>query len=336
MQLRIVSVIGIATLCGLHTLAEPTEPYRIDLFWENDGTVLKPNWQSDRHYSNGAGFAFTYQPQWADDLADGLGLAANGTAAGFIAAQEIYTPNDILRTVPETDDRPYTGYLRGGLFWQRERQNQLDHVQLDLGIIGDSSLAEETQLEVHRIFDADRPNGWDYQQPDYIAANLTYRRTARIDLPALPLGESSPDWQLLPYGEVLAGSVYVTAGLGGTVRIGWNLPNDFGPSRLDAPGSFTAVPERNSGLSVYGFARGEGRYVAWNALLARDIDRSGGQDITPKEFVAEGELGVALAYRWDATEIELAYSQTYLTHEFEEQRQEDGFGRVALRIISPF
>ncbi len=319
----------------LETPAE-VAPYRIDVFWENDGTVLKPQWQSDRHYTNGVGLGFTHQPQWADDLAAGLGLSADGTAAGFLLSQEIYTPNDIIAPVPEVGDRPYTGYLYGGVFWQRERADQLDHVQLNLGVIGDSSLAEETQLEVHRVFEADRPNGWDYQQPDYIAANITYRRTARFNLPPLPGGDHAPSAHLLPYGEVNAGTVHINAALGGTVRVGWNLPDDFGPSRLDAPGSFTASPQRSTRWSIYGFGRGEARYVAWNALVERDIGRAPEPDITPKEFVAEGELGLAVGYRWDATELELAYSQVFLTHEFEEQKQQNGFGRLALSIVCPF
>ena len=76
-----------------------SRPWRLTFHWDNDGSVIKLNHNTDRHYTNGARITFDYQPQWAADIArnwfkiapDEHGELA--TAGGFVLGQNIYTPD---------------------------------------------------------------------------------------------------------------------------------------------------------------------------------------------------------------------------------------------------
>ncbi len=144
---------GIEAAPDLLTSAETFKPVSLTLFFENDGTFVRPNRGSDRHYTSGQGFHLASPLDPVTDTDDSR-RSLNRDAIGFVLVQQIYAPEDITDPNPPPDDRPYAGYLYGGLFYQRQSYNPdgidtLDHVQLDLGVVGPSSLAEQSQSEVH-------------------------------------------------------------------------------------------------------------------------------------------------------------------------------------------
>ncbi|BAM05414.1 lipid A deacylase LpxR family protein [Phycisphaera mikurensis] len=311
--------------------------YRFQVLFDNDGAFVKPNELEDRHYTNGAALALSVQNDGIERFVRGLGLPVDGAAAGFIFAQEMYAPEDLWRVRPDPDDQPYAGYLYGRLFLQRERDGWLDHLQLDLGVVGPSSLAEQTQGFVHRNISGDEPFGWDSQLGDELAANLTLRRSVRLDvLGASGRGSVGSDRaglgvELIPYGEVRVGTVHRDATLGGLVRIGWNLPDDFGPAHVRDPGSFTGRPPRR-GWSVYGYAGAAARYVQWNTFLDGNYARDPSPSVTPEPLVGIFRGGFAVAHTGERLRLELTYGQQFFTHELKGQEDADGIGRLGLSL----
>lgn len=312
-----------------------TTPLRVSFYWENDGAVaLKPNHNTDRHYTSGVGLSLTYQIKGAELGEDNA--APEGSAWGLLAGHEIYTPDNLLANPPDAQDRPYAGYAYLGGFWQRQQGDHLDHLQLNLGVVGPSARGEEVQTWVHDTFTGDDPQGWDNQLADEFAAQFTYRHKYRHKLPGFDPRQTDWDHQIIPYAALNLGTVERSAEAGAIYRLGFKLPDDFGPDQLHDIGSFTASPELEPGWSAYGFARVSGRYVEWNTFLEGSYAEDPSPSVSAEPWVGEGQVGVAVAYRGPHCQVELVYGQTYLTREFEEQDDDNGYGGLTLRWSSSF
>lgn len=322
-------------------------PWSLTALWENDGTFMRPV-GSDRHYTNGMMLTLAHQPKWADNLADALDLEYDATAAGYLVGQLMFTPRDLTRVNPDPNDRPYAGYLFGGVYWQREHDEALDHVQLDLGVVGPSSLAGDLQQATHNTLEGDDPRGWDAQIEDTFAYQLTYRRKWRVALNGAASASEQPrqglaalDWQLLPQLGFGLGNVYRQAEAGATLRFGMNMPDDFGPARIADLGSATALstnlvqaaarPE-DGWWSWYLFGRAGARAVQHNIFLDGP-DGEGGPAVDSEPLVGELSAGfVGRARLGDQSFLRLEYTQTLLSHEFEGQSELDGYATLILAI----
>ena len=312
--------------------------YRVQVLFENDGSFVKPNDLEDRHYTNGAALDFAFKSGTLQGWVDALGLKNDGTAAGVFIAHEIYTPEDLSLRDPDPDDRPYAGYLYGGLYAQREVDDWLDHLQLNLGVVGPSSLAEQVQTTIHDNFSGEDPLGWDAQLGDELAVNVVYRRTLRLDAADFGLpGARAGGWnaQLLPQGELRLGTTHRDATLGALIRVGWKLPDDFGPSQVRDPGSFTGTGIQ-PGWSAYVFGGAAARYVQWNTFLQGNYRRDPSPSVDPEPLIGMFRGGVAVGYSGNRWQAELGYAQSFRTREFRGQPDADGIGQVQLSLAWGF
>ncbi|QNN21629.1 lipid A deacylase LpxR family protein [Planctomycetales bacterium ZRK34] len=322
----------------LLTLALPAvadEPWALHLYVENDGAFIKPNNNTDRHYTHGTKITFTHQPDFADSLADcldsfyPLGPAAErATAFGYSFGQNIYTPANITASVPDPDDRPYAGWLYGGAFLQRSVADTMDYLDLTIGILGPSSQADDSQKIVHEIVDAAKPEGWDHQVPDEVGFNITYQRHWKLPL-LNAVDEDGHAYlfgaELLPQAGFTLGTMNRHVNAGATLRAGWNLPNDFGPPRLEEPADATHLPTDGGKLSLYGFVRLEGRLVEHDAFIEGATFRdSPGRSAEPAVGIVQVGV-VATLYKF-----EFGYSQTFLTEQFDRQHGSDAYGAFTL------
>jgi lipid A 3-O-deacylase len=321
-----------------------TDIANISLYFENDGTFVRPG-GTDKHYTSGEGFSVAYQPQWARTIANVIpSFGDNYTrfAVGSIFAQDIYTPADYNIPVPDRNDRPYAGYLYAGPFLQRSTaytptKNVAweEHFELDLGMVGHDSIADSTQKGVHSLFGANYPRGWVYQVPDEFEFDPRYERRykIRLDLPQWDM-DTHDDWgiELLPDAGLRAGTLqrYLNADLG--IRIGFNLPDDFGPGRFDDVADFTA-PAYTHDFGFYVFARGGGRLVEHNVLLQGPNFSSYDRGVGIEPFFVELQGGVAIQF---LRLFQLTYSQTLTSEEFRGQAGPDAYGSLQLSISFAF
>lgn len=337
-------------------LPEATRPYALTLYWENDGQLFKWNNPTDRYYTNGVGLSVAFTADWVEALARHMPFAEQfgpaQTAAGLVMAQQIFTPQDINSPATPPDDRPYVGHLWGGAFWQRQGEAghgvaTLDHFQLDLGIVGPSSLAEDAQTWIHERFEIDVPRGWDDQLRDEPTLQLTLRKKWRADLlgagstttlqapdEGFLLGPGTVGVQLLPELGATLGNAYRWVEGGATLRVGWNLPDDFGPGRLTNVASATGRGARR-GLSLYGFVRLTGRAVEHDLTVEGNTWRDG-VERQAEPLVGEFEWGAVLAYAWRSWSVAAGYSQTFQTRTFDTQQGSDAWGAYTLTITGWF
>ncbi|MBL9187074.1 MAG: lipid A deacylase LpxR family protein [Opitutaceae bacterium] len=305
------------------------------VYFENDTFA-----GTDRHYTNGVKFSWLSadltgwgQTGWRQAFLEALPFVNRSDGQkniGFAFGQNIYTPNDVRVTNPDPTDRPYAGWSYLELAFVSKTLNVADTFALQAGVIGPHSLAEDSQRIVHQWNGSVRPRGWDYQLRDEIGVNLAYERRWRLYGRALvqTLGVD-----LVPHAGVSLGNVQTYANAGGTLRLGLNLPSDFGV-QLARPGSVGGGPtddldprvalDRNLSLFVFGAA--DGRAVARDIFLDGNTFRAS-RSVDKEPFVADLTAGVGLiAGPW-----QLTYTQVWRTKEFKTQRNNwTNFGSITL------
>jgi lipid A 3-O-deacylase len=292
---------------------------------------------TDREYTNGvqvgstsatvesfddAGFAPSLR--WANDKLRRLqpkGFEENNVT--WTVGQRMFTPKERFEE-PDPRDRPYAGLLFAGLTYNGRDQHSLRSTSLDVGIVGPSALAEQTQNRVHEAAGVDQFLGWDHQLNDEPVFRILHERFRRWDIqPARRFGDVTAH-----YGGSI-GNLATFANAGAELRIGKNLPDNFGTATTLAYGQDTA-PTRWRGSpsrpSIHGFVAVDARVVLHDITLDGNTWRDSAS-VEREPYVAEIALGVALTWReWQAT-----LGTVYRTKEYETQEREASFGTLTFR-----
>ena len=289
----------------------------------------------DRYYTNGFRIGWTRSeervPPWLRSVADFLPFFVEREEPGRLKAavhlgQNMYTPEDIERTTPDPDDRPYAGWLYFVVGIASERDNRIDRLQLNVGVVGPASLADKTQAEIHRVTGSPRPQAWDTQLNDEPALMLSYERQWRTWV-----GTAGDGWGLdvTPHVGGAVGNVFTKLNTGLTLRAGRNLPTDWGPPRIQPalPGSGVFRPRADFGW--YAFAGFDGRAVARDIFLdGNTFEDSRSADKRP--FVGELQVGGAVNI---GRRLRLTYTHVFPTREFRGQEGTQDFGAIAGSMV---
>jgi lipid A 3-O-deacylase len=307
----------------------------LTLYFENDIVT-----GTDEHYTNGLKASWQSadliewgQVGWRERFVECLPFVNRRDGQkniGFALGQNIYTPRDITRVVPDPNDRPYAGWAYAEVAFVSKTRSVSDTIAIQVGLIGPHSLAEDAQRLAHRWTDNLEPHGWDYQLRDELGVNVVYERRWRLYARSL---YQTVGIDLLPHVGVSLGNVQTYANAGGTLRVGLNLPSDFGV-QLARPGSVGGTPtddldprvalDRN--LSVFLLGAADGRAVARDIFLDGNTFRAS-RSVNKEPFVADLTAGIGvIAGPW-----QLTYTQVWRTREFETQRgRYNRFGSVTL------
>ncbi len=303
---------------------EPQEPPgTLSLVLENDSIA-----HTDRNYTNGARLSWVGAPggagSWAHAVADALPfMEPVGLSNAYALGQNMYTPEDTSAEAVVPDDRPYGGWLYAGFGLTSNTGDRLDQVELDLGIVGPQSYADEVQGWVHESLGFDVPNGWPNQLKNEPAVQLFFDRTWRV----AHWDTGFLEMDLHPHLGGAVGNVFTFASTGASIRIGTDLPADFGPARIrpSLPGSGFIAPE--DGFGWYLFAGATGRAVAHNIFLDGNtfVDS---HSVDKKWLVGDLQAGATLM----VDRFRLSYTHVFRTKEFETQDEADRFGAVTLSV----
>jgi hypothetical protein len=322
---------------------------KLTLYWENDGGWAKPLTDTDKHYTAGVGASLSFQSPFVDSLLvhvpsffNEFDPARSDYAMGLVGSLTIFTPGDYTTSKPIYDDRPYAGWTYAGLYFQRaDRFNDVpvyESLEVDLGILGPSSLAENAQSMIHSAFNYTKPEGWNNQINDEPDFDIKYNRRWR--LPIWSQDHVKPAFEILPEVGATVGSLSDELHLGGVFRLGWNMPDDFGPGQLSNPADFTWRAPCACGdwledfftkQSFTLFARPYGQFVARNALLQGDTwhDRDP-VTVNPDPAFFGVEYGLSQRF---AQHFEFTYAWTSQSHEFQGQHNWDTWATVQLSFF---
>ncbi len=311
----------IALVCLL-LAASATQTFAKDAFQvyvENDSRGLKPNHNTDRHYTHGTKLVYVTQPdwQWLGDFSS-WSFAEDGqavdTAVGFFLGQNIYSPDYPDKPwLRNPEDRVFAGWLYVGMFAQRATADVMDHVELNIGVIGPSAHGQDVQEAVHSLINSNDPIGWEDQIGDELAVDFTFMRHQRLANGWLAPTESTD--VIAEYGFT-AGSVHRHLQAGVTFRYGYNLGNTFAAGRLELPSGVDALRE-GPAESAWLFTRFVGKAVEHDRFLT---------GLGHEPLVGEFQIGAV----YKRNRLELGYSQTFYTHQFKEQSGVDSIGALTV------
>lgn len=127
---------------------------------------------TDRHYTNGLRISYTLDPGEMPEFVEpsvnwlrNIGLDGS-YRVGFVAGQSLFTPDAVTTPDLVRDDRPYAGWLYGGIAFHRSVRDTfgtvrtLDTIEINVGVVGPQALGEETQNTFHRYIDVVESAGW--------------------------------------------------------------------------------------------------------------------------------------------------------------------------------
>ncbi len=244
--------------------------------------------------------------------------------------QSIYTPENKLRTDLIVNDRPYAGLTCLGLGLHSKDQRRMDTLEMDIGIVGRHSYAEDAQLWIHDLVEFSDVRGWANQLHDEPIVNIHGERKWKAFKTEIPSGFGL---DFIPHAGIALGNGWTGMNMGGQVRLGWNIPNDFG-THLIRPGSDSNAPlddhdprffKPRRRLGMHLFFAVNGNYVARNILLDGNTFRDS-HSVEKKPFVADFTGGTGIIIH----RFKLTYSYVYRTKEFETQQEGQEFGSISL------
>ena len=296
-------------------------PWALTARWENDSFA-----GSDRYYTDGVSLSVTRGGASAlDPLIDRLPWSDADRTLGVEIAQAVFTPTETRRAVADPSDRPYAGVLALGLTVHLERDEAYRGFKLLTGVLGPSSLADETIRFVHQIGSWSEPRGWDSQLADEPILNLMHEYRHRY-----PLLGSGDGWEIqaLPMAGLAVGN-FLDAGYGGAlVRAGYRMPRDFGPTLLRGMGQLPPPRPDEDGATGWGFALHAGTQAH---LVLRDMTLDGnsfrnGPRVDKNLFVPMGLVGMAVGNE----RFQTCFSYVFLGKEFAAQDGVFEFGSVTM------
>lgn len=224
---------------------------------DNDSLLLG---RDDGFYTSGLRFSRGYRVKTVDGW----------RFAGWRLGQQLFTPSDVrippVRLNPL--ERPYAGWLYGGLFYQLVQTDGSELAfGLDIGCLGPCAGGRATQSLIHDLFDQPEPRGWSSQQGN--EPGVVLRAGARA-----PFWRFHPHADLRPGVAVRFGNIFSDLSAEATLRAGQLQPSD-------------------DGTGLYGFARASVRAVGYDATLQGGMfSDQEARTVRPKRFTGEWEWGI--------------------------------------------
>lgn len=303
-----------------------------ELYLEND--IIAPGRKSDRNYTHGTRLQYTFDaeeaPRWTEPL---IGLLnpfrwGEATEIGLTVGQQIFTPTDLDTRSVIQDDRPYAGWLFGGIARYdaeydddpRRRRDMQITTEYVVGVLGPPSLAEDTQKWVHELTDSTDPKGWSNQLDSEPTLMASVQRQDRVL--AAQAGGLGVD--LITRLGASLGTPVTNGFVGATIRGGWGLPRDFAVSPTNPSLSYSAASRRNEyAYTFYLFGGAVGRGVAYSSFLDGNLFTDS-HSVDREDWLADFEYGFAV----QVGRFRLGLTVVERTPEFEEREDNHTFGSL--------
>jgi lipid A 3-O-deacylase len=323
------TIFAIHSAAMAHTMVDgDCDRHRVSEFqFTGENDVLVPFNASDGEYTNGLRFSWTYlngcAPRWMGDWGERhlphLGerlrhfVYTDSVPADYHYAVEfghmIFTPNNIDASQLIVNDRPYAGFVYGGLSYAvtddqgpiaARRQHQF---QLLFGMVGPWSYAEQIQKFVHFVSHSAPPHGWDNQLHNEPGVQLNYTFQRR-----LVFGNGHLDF--IPGTNFALGSLYDYAGAQALLRLGTKNMRGFPISNITL--SAADADHRGDGeFEFYIYGGAEGRAVFHNIFLDGNTFVAS-HSVDKERYVYDLKTGASLRYsKW-----RLSYSFVRRSREF--------------------
>ena len=270
--------------------------------WDNDAFF-----KTDYYYTQGAHISYIHPGLRKNPLNHILFRLKNAdNYYGIGLVQEIFTPKDILDTLLNVVDRPYAGtlFLKSFLISSSPEKRLRLTTQIDLGVLGPLSGAEQAQKLIHHWTASKPPEGWDFQ-----IHNRAYINVNALIEKELITQPQKADFTV--YSRARIGNIHDDLRLGVTLRFG-RLNDQFKGYNLS-----NKKYSENHNFQAFVFGGANATFVLYNATLMGGI-------IPPKsehefklsqieKFVGEVYGGIQISFKnfglygkviWETKEFE--------------------------------
>ncbi len=269
-----MAIIAAILLPGASGHAQPAADNASIWTLQDENASISAGKPTDRFYVNGLRLGWTSPTSAVPNFLVDLGHTLWGGGQQRIAfdlSQQIYTPADTERAIPDPRDRPYAGVLLGNFSLLSDTDDSRSVLTLSLGVVGPGAGGEELQNGFHDLIGQSHTNGWSHQIPNTPAIELLHERTWR-----LPMGTvAGLETDALPSLTVGVGDLRDYLQTGVQFRIGQGLNSDFGVPRVrpGLSGGDAFTPTRPFAWYVFGGV--DGQAVAYDLLLQSNPFRGG-------------------------------------------------------------
>lgn len=236
----------------------------------------------------------------------------------------LYTPTDPKPTELIESDRPYAGVFTVSFGYNARERNNLRTSLFTLGMVGPSTHPETIQDFIHDITGSDHFQGWDNQLGDELVFMFGHERSQRLPVEGVWGDIDGFGADAIRTFGLGVGSLATYGSIGGEVRAGWKLPDDFGTSPLRPSGENSApnVRARHArGWSTHAFASFEGRW------MLRDISLDGNtwknsHSVDREPLVVEAAIGLSVRY----SRLKVSFARYFRSREFRDQGDRPSYG----------
>jgi hypothetical protein len=330
MRIKICTLVYFVCLLPLTAVAQESRG-TFSLYFENDAFV-----NTDRYYTNGVKIAWG-SPNLKNSpdkhrllglmysLGNKLSIFRKGDFHHVISisfGQNIYTPDDIKQTDLIEEDRPYAGMAYVGAAFHSKSRLSLSSFEFNLGIVGPHAFSKEIQELIHELTGADHPNGWGNQLKDEIALGVNYDYKLKLLKPRI---KHRFGFDLISHLGGGLGNAYSGISTGAQVRLGWDLPDDFGIVIIrPSGGAYVGSPfSSRHKFGVHAFAGLNAHTVLRNALLEGNTFHDSHR-VEKNLFTADIMAGIALSIN----RFKISYTHVYRTKRFKTQKHEQVYGSI--------
>jgi len=313
--LQILKIILIFSLLVLPFLGKSqTNTYRKELtvVTDNDAYVSMIR---DQYYSNGILLNYKF-------LNDSIALfRSKSIKKQFTEIQfghNIYTPEEYREFNLAELDRPYAGWIFGGLHYNVVKHKSFLKLKINAGVIGPKAMGDKFQKNWHKIFGFDQPNGWETQIQNEFNVNVGIDHSFLIAEDAL----STERFEIFCNNSLTLGNGFSNISTGLTFRAGKANPieesNLFG-SKIGNGKSFDKV-------EFYFFYKPAVAFILYDATVQGGLfEHTSIVTFTPNRFVFGNELGLSFSYK----QVSMEYSVFLKTAEIS-KNQAQFYGRILL------
>lgn len=276
------------------------------------------------------------------------------SSLSVFVGHQMYTPNNITIHRFVSGDRPFAGWLFGGVTYRVQGVDWRLRVQASLGVVGPWAFGDEFQTTWHWLArqliqstDPPVPQGWRHQLPNEMTMQLSVRWSKEI-AQIVTRNTRHLDLSLLTGGDL--GTVWVRGMLGLSLRFGYII--NVVPTAEDLPwllresayhpltgkpiaGNPSVGPHGMGGRGLqdwelYVFLRPVVRFVARNLFLDGAFFQES-HSVTKVPVVVEGEVGFSLKIKM----FRLTVSAVFQSAEGDYERV-DPSGHRFLRIVGGY
>lgn len=158
----VIAIATVAALLPLATSAQTQVGSSLQVAWDNDYLVFKGD-GTDRYYTNGVRVEYFFHREKRNLLQRMLlQVADDDNRYGWSLAQHMFTPSRIDIAEVQPDDRPYAGALFAihALRSMDRAKRTTVNTEMNIGVIGPLSMADQAQTWVHGAIGYTIPEGW--------------------------------------------------------------------------------------------------------------------------------------------------------------------------------